>query len=131
MNQGCPNIECKLYLNIKFQKKDGKYYRRDDRHYVQRFKCNLCGKKYSASSHTLEYKQKKRTINRLVRADLASGVSMRRCAYKIGTHRTTVARKLVYLAKKARLSQLEFLSSIQTGAIKNVQFDDLIHQCTN
>lgn len=126
MNRGCPNKNCKLYLQKAFQKKDGHYYRQDDRHFIQRFKCNFCGKKYSSSTDTLEFRQKKRSVNRMVRADLASGVSMRRCAYKIGIHRTTVARKLIYLAKKARQNHSQFLSNLQKNAITNLQFDDLI-----
>jgi transposase-like protein len=126
MNKGCPNKECKLYLKNISQKKDGKYYRRDDRHLVQRYKCKNCAKKYSYSTHTLEYKHKKRTINRIIRGNLASGMSMRRCAYNLKVHRTTISRKLLYLAEKARLNQKEFLASIQEGAIKNIQLDDLI-----
>lgn len=108
------------------QRKDGFYYRRDDSRKIQRFKCAHCLKKYSSSSHTPEYKQKKRRMNRIVRNELASGVSLRRCARNLSLHKTTIARKLDYLAKKARLSHTEFLSSIQSESITHVQFDDLI-----
>lgn len=126
MSQGCPNIECIFYLKKDFQKKDGHYYRRDDRHFIQRFQCTYCLKKYSYSTHTLEYRQKKRTMNHIVQNELASGVSIRRCARNVKLNRTTVARKLIYLAKKARLSQEKFLATIKRGSIQEIQFDDLI-----
>lgn len=56
---------------------------------------------------------------------LASGVSMRRSAFLLDIHQTTVARKLVYLATKARLHQADFLKSIR-GCVQHMQFDDLI-----
>lgn len=50
---------------------------------------------------------------------------MRRCAILLGVHRTTIERKLIYLAKKAELSQKKFLESIK-GSVTEVQIDDLI-----
>lgn len=126
MNQGCPNNLCKYYKNTTFQKKDGSYLRRDDSRKIQRYKCTYCFKKYSHSTFTLEYKQKKRRMNRFVRNELSSGVSLRRCARNLSLHRTTVARKLEYLAKKARKTHLEFLASIKNQSVTHVQFDDLI-----
>lgn len=126
MKQGCPNNKCDYYQNVAFQHKDGRYYRRDDRHFVQRYKCAKCFKKYSYATATLEYRQKKRTYNLIVRNELASGVSLRRCARNVKLHRTTIARKLIYLAKKARLTQEKFLQSIQKNSLTDIQFDDLI-----
>jgi hypothetical protein len=108
------------------QRKDGFFYRRDDSRKIQRYKCASCLKKYSSASFTLEFKQKKRRMNHIIRNELASGVSLRRCARNTSLHRTTIARKLDYLAKKARLSHSEFLSSIQNQSIGHVQLDDLI-----
>ena len=50
---------------------------------------------------------------------------MRRCARVLNIHRTTVERKLDYLARKAELSQKAFLASIK-GKVQHLQFDDLI-----
>lgn len=126
MNLGCPNFSCNFYQKTTFQKKDGSYHRRDDSRKIQRFKCGSCYKKYSAATFTLEYKQKKRRHNLLIRNELASGISLRRCARNLSLHRTTIARKLDYLARKARLSHAEFLSSIQSKSVTDIQFDDLI-----
>jgi len=126
MNLGCPNNSCKFYQKSTMQRKDGFFFRRDDSRKIQRFKCTYCFKKYSSTTLTLEYKQKKRRMNRFIRNELSSGVSMRRCARNLSLHRTTIARKLDYLAKKARLSHAEFLASIQNASVTHVQFDDLI-----
>lgn len=57
---------------------------------------------------------------------LASGVSMRRSAIILGIHRVTVHRKLVYLAKKSRMKNQEFLEKLQLDRVTHMQFDDLI-----
>jgi hypothetical protein len=43
----------------------------------------------------------------------------------LNIHRTTVERKLIYLAKKANKSQHEFLKELR-GKVTHLQFDDLI-----
>jgi transposase-like protein len=126
MNSGCPNLDCKtshLSLSIK---KDGFYFRKDDSRKIQRFKCLNCKRKFSSSTHTLEWRQKKRRVNIQLFKILASGVSMRRSALIIKIHRTTVDRKLRYLAEKSRLMHKELLAKIGTDKIRHMQFDDLI-----
>ncbi len=126
MIHGCPNLLCPQYQNTYLIIKDGSYYRMDDARFIPRFKCKACGKKFSASSRTLECFQKKRRINQPLFKLLSSGVSMRRCALILGINPITVERKLVYLATKARLSQLAFLESLKANPIRKIQFDDLI-----
>jgi transposase-like protein len=125
MKIGCPHSICSFYQQSIFIIKDGKYRRKDDARFIQRYKCNSCLKKFSRATFSLAYKQKKRRINHQVWKLLASGVSMRRSALILDIHRTTVQRKLAYLAQKARLKQLEFLNSINKP-IAHIQFDDLI-----
>lgn len=55
---------------------------------------------------------------------LSSGVSMRRISLIANIHRTTVARKLAFLAEVAKEKQQKYLSS--RPKIQEVQFDDLI-----
>lgn len=50
---------------------------------------------------------------------------MRRCARLLGIHRTTVERKLAYLAKKAGQSHKVFLQDLRAKVV-HLQFDDLI-----
>lgn len=126
MQQGCPNKSCKVFLQTIFQVKDGHFYRHDDSRKIQRHKCKICLTRYSKATHTLEFAQKKRRFNRMIRANLASGMSMRSCAYNLDIARKTIERKFVYLAKKARMNQKELLESWRKNPINNVQFDDLI-----
>lgn len=107
-------------------KRDGFYSRLDDSRKIQRYKCQNCGRKFSASTHTLEWRQKKRRVNIHLFRILASGVSMRRASLIINIHRTTVERKLIYLAKKSRLMHEELMAKLNTDKTRHLQFDDLI-----
>lgn len=126
MNAGCPNSHCKVYLQSHFQKKDGHYFRRDDARFIQRFQCKICLKKYSTSTHKLEYRQKKRRFNQRIREDYASGKSMNRLVLHTKLHPLTIKRKIEYLAKKARWSQHVFHQNLSNYKASEVQFDDLI-----
>lgn len=126
MNAGCPNIYCKVYLSTLFQKKDGHFFRADDARFIQRLKCKICLKKYSASTHKLEYRQKKRRYNQRIREDYASGKSINRLILHTGLHPKTVQRKIEYLAKKARLSQQKFHQKLRRKKLSEIHFDDLI-----
>lgn len=126
MTTGCPNPNCKIHLQTVFQKKDGHYFRADDSRFIQRFKCKICGKKYSASTDKLEYRQKKRRFNQRIREDYAGGKSLNRLALNLGLHPKTIQRKIEYLAKKARHSQQSFHQKLSKEKAVEVQFDDLI-----
>lgn len=126
MNTGCPNLECTFSQTMTFCKKDGHYFRKDDSRLIQRFKCQHCKRKFSASTHTLEWKQKKRRVNIQLFNVLASGVSMRRSALILHINRTTVDRKLRYLAEKSRQMHADLLKKIGTDKTTHLQFDDLI-----
>lgn len=125
MTPSCPNSLCPSFGSKEFIRKNGSFYRRCESRKIARFICIKCKKSLSHATGTLEYRQRKRRINRLFRDLLASSVSMRRSALILKVSRTTIDRKFVYLAKKAKLSQEDFLKSIK-GTMTNVQFDDLI-----
>lgn len=120
MNLSCPQCQSSRFF------KSGLYFRKNDSQFIQRYQCSLCRKRFSQSTSTLEYGQKKRRVNQPLRQLLCSGVSMRRCALILKIHQTTVKRKLVYLAQKARLSQGKFLSSYRDCPCEWIQMDDLI-----
>lgn len=122
MKRTCPNPHCASPL---FTICDGKYRRKEDSKYIQRFRCKSCGLRFSAASYFENYRQKKRRINPLLLRLLASGNSMRRSAILLGVNRRTVERRLPFLAKQCRrLNQLE-LQKLK-GRIHNIQIDDLI-----
>ena len=126
MNQGCPNPKCKVHQQVLFQKKDGHYFREDDAKYIQRFKCKICGKKYSTATFKLEYRQKKRRWNQFIRRDYTAGKSMNRMVMHLKLHPKTIERKIQYLAEKARRSQKNLLQKMKENQISEIQFDDLI-----
>ncbi len=126
MKFGCPNSKCKFYKKKEHISSNGTYQRKGDSRLIKRYKCNCCGKRFSSATFKPEYRQKKRRVNHLLFKLLASGVSMRRAAKLLNIHRTTVKRKLIYLAKKSRMKQAEFLQSLRSNPVKHVQFDDLI-----
>lgn len=51
---------------------------------------------------------------------------MRRSARHLNVHYMTVQRKLVYLARKSRQTNEEFLQFLKSQPVKHLQFDDLI-----
>lgn len=125
MRPPCPNSSCVFFNRKEKVHKDGSFFRSSESRLIGRFKCVSCGKKFSNATGTLEFRQKKRRVNKSLRDLLASGMSMRRCARLLQINRTTVERKLIYLAKKAQKSQEEFLKSLK-GKVHHIHFDDLI-----
>jgi transposase-like protein len=105
--------------------KYGRFYRRSESRWIQRYRCKTCGSHFSAATGTLEFKQHKRRENLPLLRLLTAGVSMRRSAMLLKIDRRTVDRKLIYLAKKARLRHHEFLLQLK-GKVESVEFDDLV-----
>lgn len=126
MKPDCPNSQCDYFQNNQFCKKDGYYFRKDDSRKIQRYKCMHCNKKFSRSTGTLEFGQKKRRINNTLFKILSSGISLRRSAIVMNVHRTTIDRKLQYLAEKSRRMHAELLLKIGSQKVERIQFDDLI-----
>ena len=126
MFYGCPNLSCKFHKKNDHIIRDGHYFRANDSRFIKRFKCTYCSKRFSNATFSLAYRQKKRRINSKVFDLLSSGVSMRRIAKLLIIHRKTVKRKLIYLAKKARMNQQKFLQSLKLNPVNSIQFDDLI-----
>lgn len=122
MTSNCPSVNLCGKENIV---RDGRYYRRSESRWIQRFRCRSCGTRFSHATGTLEFGQRKRRVNPQLRRLLCSGVSMRRCARILGINKNTVERKLIYLAKKAQRSHEHFLKE-RRGQVTHLQFDDLI-----
>lgn len=126
MIHGCPAFSCAYYKKNDFVIKDGFYFRKEDARRIPRFRCKKCGQRFSQSTTSLEFRQKKRRVNHMLFQLLASGISMRRSARLLKIHRTTVHRKVIYLATKARLKNEIFLQSLIDRPVTHLQFDDLI-----
>ena len=120
MLKHCPNPRCLSPHLRKF----GTFRRRSDGKLVKRWLCKRCNLHFSSPTCTSTYRQHKRHLNGQIHKLLSSGVSMRRTALLLGIHRTTVARKLAFLAAVSRHRQDKVLHA-QPKA-EDVQFDDLI-----
>ena len=101
----------------------GSFYRTSDSRRVQRFRCRNCRKGFSLATFHPCYRQHKRQMNEILRRELVSNVSMRRSALILNLSRTTVARKLKFLAEQARIKFAEKMQEHVPSKI--IEFDDL------
>lgn len=122
MNRICPNPNCACPIFVIL---DGTYKRLDDSKVIQRFRCKICGSRFSSATFSPNYQQKKRRINAPLLKLLSSGVTMRRSAELLSVSRRTIERKLPILAKQCRKNNDRILSRFK-GRIHNLQIDDLI-----
>jgi transposase-like protein len=120
MIKRCPNPQCP---SLHFRKY-GTYFRRSDGKQVKRWTCTRCKLHFSSATFQKPYRQHKRRANPQVFQLLSSGVSLRRIALLLNLHRTTVARKLAFLARVARERQQQLQTTLPK--VRHVQFDDLI-----
>ena len=118
MNLNCPR--CAASGVIKY----GRFHRAEDAQSIQRYRCNACGKTFSSATFTPTYRQKRRRLNRLIEADIASSTAQRRIAIKHGCARNTVARKITFLAERARAKTEAWLASQEL--FTKLQWDELI-----
>ena len=123
MNRSCPGCQGNGSNVVRY----GRYYRRSDARHIQRFHCKLCGLHFSNATFSDCYGQKKRRLNYRILVLLSSAMSMRRIAIVLGISRTTVARKLIFLANQARKKNQQFMDDLlqSKGQLMQIQFDDL------
>ena len=118
MNPNCPRCAASGAI------KNGRFRRVEDAQSIQRYRCKACGKGFSSATFTPTYRQKRRRLNRLIEADIASCAAQRRIAIKLGCARNTVARKISFLAERARTKTETWLTS--QAPFTNLQWDELI-----
>lgn len=124
MKRKCPNKNCHYYQLPDFIIKDGFFFRKNDSRKIQRYKCKNCKIKFSNSSGSLEFAQKKRRINHKLYKLLGSKISQRRAALILGVNKNTIARKVKYLGEKYRRENAKQLS--KKREVTHLQIDDLI-----
>jgi transposase-like protein len=124
MNLPCPNCPAGSASVVR----NGHYFRRDDSRKIQCFKCKACGRYFSRATFSECYRQKKRRINEPLRDLLCKRLSLRDAARHFKVSRTTIDRRLLFLADQARRRNAEFLELYLrlNGPINKLQFDDLI-----
>jgi len=113
-----PGADTPLALRSK-----GTFKRASDGAVIKRFACLECGRTFSESTLTLEYRQRKRSINQFLFVLLSSNNSMRRAAIITRVARRTVERRLPYLAKVAERHQQQTLQSLPP--VQELHFDDM------
>ena len=118
MNPNCPRCAASGAI------KHGRFHRVEDAQSIQRYRCKACGKGFSSATFTPTYRQKRRRLNRLIEADIASCAAQRRIAIKLGCARNTVARKIAFLAERARTKTETWLTS--QAPFTDLQWDELI-----
>jgi len=114
----CPNCQAQR-PNIS---KNGFFKRSSDSRKIQKYICKLCNKQFSTATFSECYFQKKRRLNHYIRFDLCSSTSLRRIALKYNISRTTVKRKIEFLASRAEHNHKLWL---EDKTFKTVEFDDL------
>ncbi|AGH96435.1 hypothetical protein [Pseudobdellovibrio exovorus] len=106
--------------------KTGFFFRKSDSKYIQRWKCPACLRTFSTATNSLCFAQKKRRLNPLIQQYLIGKVSQRRISVFLNINRKTVARKVIFLGHKHRLSRFRYLKKYQKVKAQKVQFDDMI-----
>jgi transposase-like protein/IS1 family transposase len=114
----CPKCEVQR-PNIS---KNGFFKRKSDSKIIQRYFCKACKLEFSTATFSDYYYQKKRRLNFFIRKDLCSSTSMRRIALNYKISRTTVKRKVDFLAFQANIKHNQWLKEQN---FKTVEFDDL------
>jgi transposase-like protein len=120
MIKRCPNPQC----HSRQFRKYGSFYRASEGKLVKRWRCNGCKLHFSSATFQKPYRQHKRRANPQIFQLLSSGVSLRRIALLLNLHRTTVARKLAFLAQVSQERQRQYQRT--RPKVNQVQFDDLI-----
>ena len=122
MNPGCPHLSCSSPHVISH----GYYPRKDDSRRLKRFLCKGCGKSFSHSTLSLEYKQRKRRINLPFLKLYCSSLSLRRIALVLGVNIKTAERRFFYWSKRSQGELRALYEKLQHDPVTHLQLDDLI-----
>ena len=103
--------------------KSGRYRRKRSRHLIQRYKCKKCNHSFSDQTHSHTYKQKRPDLNELILTSVCVGVGIRKTALACMTTKTTVQRKIKFLADICDKFHKKHMSSWST--FPEFQFDEM------
>jgi transposase-like protein len=137
MKINCPRPDCSSHSCQSHSRSDpspkfkpfirnGVFFRKSDSRFIQRYRCQSCGKQFSNSTFSPEYFQKKRRLSRPLTLLLNSAVTQRRCAKILNVNLKTVVRRYRYLAQQGRLSHEKWRAeNYADRKLAFIQFDDL------
>ena len=120
MNPNCPRC-------LRPGGRNSSYLRKCDSTKITQYRCFSCKLTWTPQTDTLEKRQRLRSINQSLGLLLVSCVSMRRCAIALRINRKTVARRIPYLAAKARLELAKLEAQNQNPErCRAIYLDELI-----
>lgn len=91
----CPDSACPTRASAAFRwRRDGLFRRRCDARRVQRFRCLVCGRRFSAQTFRLDFRQHRPRLNGAIFGALVSKVNHRQTARMLRTNRKTVERRV-------------------------------------
>ena len=92
----CPQSSCPSRIHsLPFRwSRDGQFRRACDARRVQRFRCLLCGRRFSSQSFRLDFRQHKPRLNRAIFQCFVSKVNHRQTARILGLNRKTIEQRL-------------------------------------
>jgi len=103
--------------------KRGRFFRKSDRVFVQRYVCRSCNSSFSDASLDPCAGQKKRHLNDIICTLLCGGVSQRRIAFDLNVNRKTVVRKFILGGQLALLALKKF--NLTQPKVTCMEFDDM------
>ena len=104
----------------------GSYFRRSDSKRIPRFQCLSCKRTFSQASYSDCFRQKKRRLNEPNRKLLSTQGTHRGIARMLGISRGTLKEKALFLEKRAKGWQEEFLKEYSDKSpIREIQFDEM------
>src|SRR5689334_11374552 len=115
----CPSEDCRGK-----SVKDGYYKTKWNAQPVPRYRCTVCGRRFSSHTHRKTFGQHRPDLNEMVYDLYASGMTLRRIAIVLGVNRKTIVRKFKFLAKIARLIIDEKLTRSLLRSLR-VHFDEM------
>ena len=94
---------------------------------MPKYQCRTCDQHFSATDSKPTRWQHRPDLNAKVLALAASGVSLRRMEKLLGCSKTTLRRKVEYLAREAEKAHAAFLATVQTGYVMFDELETFIH----
>ena len=118
----CPSQSCPMH-----QAPEGRFFQRNGSYHalcrsakVPRFRCKVCGKRFSRQTFRIDYRDKKPYLTAEIAVRLTSGTGLRRSARALGVSRSTVERKFHKLGVHLRLLQENTISDFGERGVELV-----------
>ena len=105
--------------------KHGEYRRKRSRTLVQRYRCLTCGNTFSDQTFAKTYRQHRPDLNDKILEDVGNGKGIRRMALSFRTTKTTVQRKVKFLAACCDSFHRKYMSQWTRSPKPRFQFDEM------